>query len=232
MWANLGKIVIGGFVAGVGITGNVFQLYGDSALSGAAYDLPQTILEISDVSEFTITGNSFGGILPINNAVTYITLGDTTAGLVANNAFPVQNALSSGNDVTIQGTSSNVIVDGWQQQTRKLFTAGVSAGTYNTGSPTVASIATGMTKPCNAIVQVYIDDATITNPGAATMLFELEGLVPTTVNKREVKATGAQAIDYTFTGLVSGTVTFKVNASLQMVVGAGTTAKFMTITFI
>lgn len=232
LWANLGKIVFGGFVAGVSITGNVFQLYGDDAGGGTAYNLPQTILEIADMSEYTITGNSFGGILPINNAVTYITLGSTSAGLVANNAFPVQTSLSSGNDVTVTGTFANVIVDGWQQTSRKFLTQGITAGTYNVGSPTVASIVTGLTKPCNAIIQVYIDDATITNPGASTMLFELEGLSPVSVNKREVKATGAQAIDYTFTGLVSGTISFKVNASLQMVVGAGTTAKFMTITFI
>ena len=232
LWANLGKIVFGGFVAGVTITGNAFQLYGDDAGGGTAYNLPQTILDIADMSEYTITGNSFGGILPINNAVTYITLGSTSAGLVANNAFPVQTSLSSGNDVTVSGTFANVIVDGWQQTSRKFLSQGITAGTYNVGSPTVASIVTGLSKPCNAIVQVYIDDATITNPGAATMLFELEGLTPVSVNKREVKATGAQAIDYTFTGLVSGTISFKVNASLQMVVGAGTTAKFMTITFI
>lgn len=232
LWANLGKIVMGGALSGAAITGNTFQLYGDSALAGTAYDLPQTILEISDLSEYAITGNVIGGILPINNAVTYITLGDTSNGLVSGNSFPSQNSLSSSNDVTIQGTSANVIVDGWQQTSRKLFTQGITAGTYNTGSPTVASINTGLTKPCNAIIQVYIDDATITNPGASTMLFELEGLSPVAVNKREVKATGAQAIDYTFTGLVSGTVIFKVNASLQMVVGAGTTAKFMSITFI
>ena len=232
LWANLGKIVMGGSLSGAAITGNIFQLYGDDAGGGTAYNLPQTILEIADLSEYAITGNAFGGILPITNAVTYITLGNTSAGLVAANTFPVQTSLSSGNDVTIAGTSANVIVDGWQQTSRKFLTQAITAGTYNTGSPTVASIATGLTKPCNAIVQVYIDDATITNPGATTMLFELDGLSPIGVNKREVKATGAQAIDYTFIGLVSGTVNFKVNASLQMVVGAGTTAKFMTITFI
>jgi hypothetical protein len=232
LWANLGKIVMGGSLSGASITGNTFQLYGDSAGGGTTYNLPQTILEIADLSEYTITGNSFGGILPINNAVTYITLGDTSAGLVADNAFPVQASLSSGNDVLVQGTSANVIVDGWQQLSRKFLTQGIVAGTYNAGSSAVAAIDTGLTKPCNAIIQVYIDDATITNPGASTMLFELEGLAPVGVNKREVKATGAQAIDYTFVGLVNGTVTFKVNASLEMVVGAGTTAKFMSITFI
>jgi hypothetical protein len=232
LWANLGKIVMGGSLSGAAITGNTFQLYGDDAGGGTAYNLPQTILEIADLSEYTITGNAFGGILPITNAVTYITLGDTSAGIVADNAFPVQTSLSSGNDVTIQGTSANVIVDGWQQTSRKFLTQGITAGTYNTGSPVVASINTGLTKPCNAIIQVYIDNATITNPGGATMLFELEGLSDPGTTKRQVNSTGAQSIDYTFTGLVSGTVNFKVNASLQMVVGSGTTAKFMTITFI
>ena len=232
LWANLGKIVMGGSLSGAAITGNVFKFYGDDAGGGTAYNLPQTILEISDVSEYTITGNAFGGILPINNATTYIVLGDTSEGVVANNAFPAQASLSSGNDVTIQGTSVNVIVDGWQQTSRKFFTQGITAGTYNGANPIVASINTGLTKPCNAIVQVYIDEATITNIVGITMLFELEGLTPAAVNKREVKTTGAQAIDYTFVGLVSGTVSFKFLQSLEMVVGAGTTAKFMSITFI
>lgn len=234
IWANLSELIVGGYVQGFAVTGCVFRFYGDPVTVGGVdkYNLPVNIWAISDVSNFVFSNNTFSGILPIHEAPCYITLGDVSDAIFSGNQFPQTDVLTTGDDVRVTGTAENVIVLGSQQSNRRQLSAGISAGTYNGGNPVLASIDTQCTKPAMAIVNVYVDATTITNPGATTMLFELEGLSPATVNKREVKSTGSQAIDYTFVGVVNGTVNFKVYSSLQAVVGAGTTAKFMTITFI
>lgn len=234
IWANLSEIIFGGALEGMTMTGNVFMFYGDPITVGGVdkYNLPVNIINIADLSGFDISNNVFKGILPINQAPCYITLGDTSNGVLSANQFPQTAILTTGDDVRIVGTAENVIVLGSQQSSRRQLSVGITAGTYNGANPVIASIATQCSKPAMAIVNVYIDNVTITNPGAITMLFNLEGMGPAGITKREVISTGVQSIDYTFVGIVNDTVNFKVDQSLQMVVGAGTTAKFMTITFI
>lgn len=234
IWANFSELVVGGYAQGFSVTGCVFRFYGDPVTVGGVdmYNLPVNIWAISDVSNLVFSSNTFSGILPIHQAPCYVTLGDVSDAIFSGNQFPVTDILTTGDDVRVTGTADNVIVLGSQQSNRRQLSVGITAGTYNGGNPVLASINTQCSKPAMAIVNVYVDDATITNPGATTMLFELEGLAPISINKREVKTTGAQSLDYTFVGIVNGTVNFKVYQSLQAVVGAGTTAKFMTITFI
>jgi hypothetical protein len=109
----------------------------------------------------------------------------------------------------------------------------ISNGTYNLANPIIASINTICTKPQVAIVQLYIDTSTITNPGAGDMIIECVGLGPFAGNKYQVNGTGTNGVNATFVGTVLGTVSFNIITNFQIVTTtAASQRSFMSITFI
>ena len=216
LWASLGKLTFGGYFIGFTFCSNVLAVYGDD-VGGTQYNLPQEIINLSNVRNYTLSDNVLTGILPINNASAYVIVGDTSQGTIADNIFPTQNSLSAGSDVSAQGTNTDVVVLGTQQTDLRQLTASIVEDTYTAGE-TVASINTHLTKPRMAIVEVEIDSATITNPGSSYMTFEFTGQSAPANQYFRLLNTGQQSIYIKRALLVSGTVSFKVATSLQMVI--------------
>lgn len=218
MWVNLGQFIMGGGLDGFSFADNSVYMYGDSAAGGTQYNLSVAPISIANIKNFVIADNVLVGILPLNSVVTYMILGDTSSGTVSANQFPPQNTLTSGNDVSIQGTSTDVVILQGQQTSRRQLTATIPDGTY-VANGVLATINTGLTKPRMATVEVYIDNANITNPGAGDMFFQIMGLNGTDQYLR-VLSTGNQVLRMSVTGFVSGTLTFKVLSSLQIVLSS------------
>jgi hypothetical protein len=235
LWANFSEFIVDGNGTNFNLTGNTFRFYGDPITVGGIdkYDLPVPIVSLYDIEGYAVTGNSFHGVLPIHEAPSYMRVNGTSSGKFQGNLFPQTDILTTGDDVAVIGTNTNVTILESQQASRRLLNVGISNGTYNLSNPTIASINTICTKPQTAIVQLYIDTSTITNPGAADMLIECVGLGPYASNKYQVNGTGTNGVNAIFVGTVTGTIYFNIITNFQIVTStAASQRSFMSITFI
>lgn len=233
LYVNLGIWSIAGQVSGVNLAGNQIRVIGDLVnIAGTDYyNLVGRPFEMTSVKGFRVDGMTITSALPLNTVASFMRLTNCSQGTVGPYHVPPQIGLTSGNDVVLSGTSTDVVVIGMQQTAGRQIVTNIANGTYNTGSPTVVSYNTGLTKARMATVSVYIDLAQITNPGGTTMLFEIAG-VNATDRFRRVLAAGNASLEYHCTGLVMGTVSLLVSSSLQMVIDATAIHRYLKVTYL
>jgi hypothetical protein len=233
--ANFSEFIVDGNGTNFNLIGNTFRFTGIPVTVGGVdkYNLPVPIVSLYDIKGYAVTGNSFCGVLPIYEAPAYMRVNGTSSGKFQGNLFPQADILTTGGDVAVVGTNTNVTILESQQTSRRLLNTVIPNGTYNLASPTIASINTICTKPQAAIVQLYIDTSTITNPGLGDMIIECVGLGPFAGNKYQVNGTGTNGINAIFVGTVFGTVSFNITTNFQIVTTTGASQRsFMSITFI
>ena len=226
--AQLGKITIGGYAIGFTFSSNVIDFYGDSVTIGSVpmYNLSSEIINVSNIQSYTFVGNSFAGILPINNATTYIIVGGSSNGLFSDNVFPTQNSLSSGSDITDNGSNTNVVAIGWQQSQLRQLNYIIPAATYSSSNTSIASITTNLTKPRMAIVEVNL---TLINETVGGFIAINQGNSIDQIIS--VPNTGSNInVQITRTILVSGVVTLTWYSGTSFTVGANSSQ--FKVTFI